>query len=216
MFSWGKGWETSKSAEFAMHCKVYVPPKQEEVHPAFSLVEAAALLELDFSYPVRSISRKALWTCAAESMDLWCATLLLILILSMYLFFFRARCAGAFGLITSGTASYKSIQVAAWRFGIDPKGRGQLNFNEFCTAVRRTLLANFASSCIELEMLRPSFAEHNILSHFVTKHIFLRPWIQRQSEEAVGTALGRAPQQQCESTTFWHILTSRFSKYYII
>ena len=59
----GKGWETSKSAEFAMHCKVYIPPKQEEVHPAFSLVEAAALLELDcldLSYPVRSISRKAL------------------------------------------------------------------------------------------------------------------------------------------------------------
>ena len=56
----GKGWETSKSAEFAMHCKVYVPPKQEEVHPVFSLVEAAALLELDFSYPVRVISRKAL------------------------------------------------------------------------------------------------------------------------------------------------------------
>ena len=32
-------------------------------------------------------------------------------------------------------------QVAAWRFGIDAKGRGQLNFNEFCTAVRRALPA---------------------------------------------------------------------------
>ena len=32
---------------------------------------------------------------------------------------------------------FRGRQVAAWRFGIDPKGRGQLNFNEFCTAVRR-------------------------------------------------------------------------------
>jgi len=89
----------------------------------------------------------------------------------MYLFFFRGQmrrsfwpdhvwdCSWQLGVSVS-VASYKSIQVAAWRFGIDPKGRGQLNFNEFCTAVRRTLLANFASSCIELEMLRPSFAEH--------------------------------------------------------
>lgn len=69
-----KGWETSKSAEFAMHCKVYVPPKQEEVHP--------------------------------ES--------------------FVNLCSRKYGSM-----------VAAWRFGIDPKGRGQLNFNEFCTAVRR-------------------------------------------------------------------------------
>lgn len=33
----GKGWDTSKSAEFAKHCKVYIPPKQEEVHAVFGL-----------------------------------------------------------------------------------------------------------------------------------------------------------------------------------
>ena len=69
-----KGWDTSKSAEFAKHCKVYIPPKQEEVH--------------------------------AES--------------------FVNLCSRKYGSM-----------VAAWRFGIDAKGRGQLNFNEFCTAVRR-------------------------------------------------------------------------------
>ncbi|CAK9058280.1 unnamed protein product, partial [Durusdinium trenchii] len=69
-----RGWNLSKSAEFEKHCKVYIPPKQEDVH-----IEQFADL----------CSRK-----------------------------------------------YGSM-VAAWRFGIDPKGRGQLNFNEFCTAVRR-------------------------------------------------------------------------------
>ncbi|CAJ1445303.1 unnamed protein product [Effrenium voratum] len=69
-----RGWQASKSPEFAKSCKVYVPPKQEPER-----VEGFANL-----------------------------------------------CCRKYGSL-----------VAAWRFGIDPKGRGQLNFNEFCTAVRR-------------------------------------------------------------------------------
>ena len=91
----GKGWETSKSAEFAMHCKVYVPPKQEEVHPAFSLVEAA-LLEVDFLTCTQLAALQGK-LCEPVQQKVWLYGALLIL--SMFSFS-GARCDGAFGLTT--------------------------------------------------------------------------------------------------------------------
>ena len=68
----------------------------------------------DTIWLVKDELRKALEVCAAGSTAQWLGSKI---------------------FLTSKTC----VEVSAWRFGIDPKGRGQLNFNEFCMAVRRRL-----------------------------------------------------------------------------